>query len=83
MLEKKLHTLTILVYQRDQVYSQVNELLHAHAPAIMLRVGYPVKEKNAAIIFLVMEMTTDEVGALSGRLGQLSGVKVKAATLSF
>jgi putative iron-only hydrogenase system regulator len=81
IMEKKLHTLTITIYNRETVYQQVGNLLHEYAEKILLRTGYPVKEKNIAIIFLVVEMTNDEIGALSGKLGQLKNVKVSATTI--
>ncbi len=80
-MEKRLHTLTITIYNRDAVYKQVSELLHNYADYIMLRTGYPIKEKNIAIIFLIVQMTGDELGALSGKLGQIKDVKVSATSI--
>lgn len=80
-MEKKLHTITITIYNRDAVYKQVSDLLHDYAEFILLRTGYPIKEKNIAIIFLIVEMTGDEIGALSGMLGQIKNVKVAANTI--
>ncbi len=80
-MEKKVHTTTITVYDRDSSYQQVGELLHSHAKSILLRVGYPMDNHNVAIIFLILEMTTDELGSLTGKLGQIPTVKVKSMTL--
>lgn len=80
-MEKKLHTITITVYNRDAVYKQVSELLHSFADSILLRIGYPIKERNIAIIFLIVELTNDELGALSGKLGQIKNVNVSANTI--
>jgi putative iron-only hydrogenase system regulator len=80
-MEKKLHTITITIYNRDAIYKQVGDLLHDYGDSILLRTGYPMKEKNIAIIFLIVEMTGDELGALSGKLGQLKNVKVTATTI--
>lgn len=82
-MEKRLHTLTITIYNRDAVYKQVSDLLHTYAEFILLRTGYPIKEKNLAIIFLIVEMTNDELGAFSGKLGQIKNVKVHANTIKF
>ncbi|MCD6234371.1 MAG: iron-only hydrogenase system regulator [Candidatus Marinimicrobia bacterium] len=79
--QQRYHTLSITVYDRDRVYRKVGELLHDFADAILLRVGYPIENENAAIIFLILKMTGDEVGALSGRLGQLESINVKVSTL--
>lgn len=81
VLETKHHTLTITIYNRDEVYDRVGEMLHAFADNILLRVGYPVPDQNTSIIFVIVKMTNDEIGALSGKLGQISSVKVKSTTL--
>ncbi len=80
-MNEKLHTATITIYNRDAVYKQVSELLHQFANQILLRVGYPVNERNVAIIFLILKMNTDELGSLTGKLGQINSVNVKASTL--
>jgi len=75
------HTTTITVYDRDLAYQQINELLHHYAKNILLRVGYPMPDRNVAIIFLILKMTTDELGAMTGKLGQIANVKIKSTTL--
>jgi len=80
-MKKKYHIVSITVYNKEEAYQKVSELLHSYADSICLRVGYPIKERNIAIIFLVINTTTDEIGSLSGKLGQLNCVKVKTTTL--
>jgi len=80
-MEKKIHTITITVNDREAAYKKVGELLHNYADQINLRVGYPVPDKNIAVIFIIIELSSDELGALSGRLGQLHSVKVKSSTI--
>src|SRR6056297_1236954 len=77
-MEKRFHTATITIYDRDASYQKVQELLHKHAQNISLRVGYPLEDEQVAIIFLILRMTTDQLGALSGQLGQLKSVSIKA-----
>jgi len=81
-MDSKYHTLTISIYDRDLSYKFVGELLHQYAEKIVLRTGYPIPDTNASIIFVILIMTTDEIGALSGKLGQIKSVKVKATTLN-
>lgn len=81
-MEKKFHTLTITIYDRNKAYKKIGELLNQYSEMILLRTGYPIKEKNAAIIFIIVEMTNDEIGALSGKIGQIESVKVKSTTLN-
>ncbi len=40
-----------------------------------------LKKEISSIIFLIVEMTNDELGALSGKLGQSKDVKVSATTI--
>lgn len=61
----------------------VNEALTANQNLILARVGLPMREADgespAAVITLVVEASTDEMGALAGRLGKIEGVSVKSA----
>ena len=82
-MEKMYHTITITIYDRAAVFTKVGELLHQYADNISLRVGYPVPEKNTSVIFLIVTLTNDELGALSGKLGQINSVKVKSTSLKF
>jgi putative iron-only hydrogenase system regulator len=43
------------------------------------RMGIPYKEKNVGVITLIVDADTDEIGALTGRLGEIKGVSVKSA----
>ena len=80
-MEEKVHVGTIVINDVEEAFHPVSELLHSYAPKIKLRVGYPMRDKNVSVIFLVMEMDLDEMGAFSGKLGQLKSVKVKSTTL--
>jgi len=77
----RVHTLTISIYDRDAAFRPVGELLHQFGSEILLRVGYPMPDRNIAIIFLILKMTTDDLGAMTGKLGQIPSVSVKANTL--
>jgi putative iron-only hydrogenase system regulator len=41
--------------------------------------GIPYRERGVAVIALIVDGTTDTIGALTGKLGSLPGVKVRAA----
>ncbi len=75
------YMLNILVEDREGSYKKVNEILHEYANIIKLRVGYPVPEENIAIIFLVLKTDNDTLGAFSGKLGQVEGVRVKSTLI--
>ncbi|HPN89164.1 MAG TPA: CopG family transcriptional regulator, partial [Candidatus Omnitrophota bacterium] len=40
------------------------------------------KERNCSVITLIVDLTTDELGALTGKLGALKGITVKSALAS-
>ena len=75
------YVMNILVLNRETAYRSVNEILHEFAEHIRLRVGFPILEENVAIIFVVLKTDNDTVGALSGRLGQVEGVRVKTTLI--
>jgi len=81
VMEDKVHIVTIVINDVEAAFHPVSELLHSNATKIKLRVGYPMREKNVSVIFLVMEMNLDEMGAFSGKLGQIKSVKIKSITL--
>ena len=75
---KRIFVITILVEDREKAYSKVNDVLHAYADHILLRVGYPIHAENISVIFIVLKGDTDLLGGLSGKLGQIDGVKVRS-----
>lgn len=77
----KRHVVTIIVDDLEKAFQPVSEMLHTYAEHILLRVGYPMRDWGASVIFLVMEANTDQMGAFSGKLGMLPGVRVKTQTL--
>lgn len=78
---ERFYIVNIIVEDRQNAYRQVNELLHDFADVIRLRVGYPVPDENMAIILLIVKATNDVIGSMSGKLGQVKGVKVKTVPL--
>lgn len=80
-MNPKRHVVTIVIDDIEQAFQPVSELLHANAPHILLRVGYPMRDWGVSAIFLVMELDTAQMGAFSGKLGMMPGVKVKTTTL--
>lgn len=72
-------TITILVRDRDETAAQVNEILSQFAGVVIGRMGIPYSKRNLHIITLVVDATTDAIGALTGRLGQINDVTVKSS----
>jgi len=81
-MEERYYTIDIIVTDRENAYSKVNELLHQYSEIIKLRVGYPVPEENIAIVFLIVKTTNDVMGSFTGKLGNIKGVKVKSIAVN-
>ena len=78
MVEKRLGVIGIVIEDRE-VASKVNQILHEHAHMIIGRLGLPYRERNVSVIALIVDGTTDELGALTGKLGNIPKVTVKSA----
>ena len=76
-MEKRIGTITILIRDRE-VSLSVNQLLSDHAAIILCRQGLPFHSRPIAVISLIVEGTSDQINALTGRLGRLQGVSCKA-----
>lgn len=57
----------------------VNEILSAYGSIIRGRMGIPDHQTGEAVIGLIVKGTNDQLGAMTGRLGNLMGVQVKSA----
>ncbi|MDL2298862.1 iron-only hydrogenase system regulator [Synergistaceae bacterium OttesenSCG-928-D05] len=57
----------------------VNDVLHRFSKMIVGRLGIPYKERGVNVISVVLDGNPDEISALTGQLGKISAVTVKAA----
>ena len=76
---RRIGVVAIIVHDRDAAHSALNEILHEHSDIILGRLGLPYRERSLSIISLIVDGTTDQVGALTGKIGQLRHVTVKCA----
>lgn len=56
----------------------VNDVLNQYANLIVGRMGLPYRERGVSVISLIVDGTNDEISALTGRLGRISGISVKS-----
>jgi len=75
---KRLGFVGIIIEDRDNSAPSVNKILSQHSELILARTGLPHAREHTAIITLVIDATTDELGLLTGKLGALDGVSVKS-----
>ncbi len=77
-MEQRLGFVGIVVENRQSV-PMVNEILSSFGGIIQGRIGVPNHESGVAVIGLIVNGTGDQLGAMTGRLGNLPGVQVKSA----
>lgn len=77
-MEKRIGVIAIVVEEFENA-SIVNEILHHFAGIIVGRMGIPYKERGLSVISLIVDGTTDEISAMTGKLGKVNGVNVKSA----
>ena len=75
---KRLGFVGIIIDDREKNAATVNEILSQHAELILARTGLPNAKGNTSIITLVIDATTDELGVLTGKLGNIPGISVKS-----
>lgn len=68
----------IVIENLSQI-AEVNDILHQYGNIIVGRMGIPYRRKNINIISLAVDGTTDQIGALTGKLGKINGLNVKSA----
>lgn len=76
-MEKRIGAILIVIRNKDHVL-HLNEVLSEQSPIIIARQGVPLHDKSLSVISLVVEGTTNEISALSGKIGKLEGISVKS-----
>lgn len=76
-MNSRIGVIAIIVENKDSV-KNVNELLSDSSHIILGRMGVPYKEKNISVMSILVDGTTDDIGALTGKLGRINGVNVKS-----
>ena len=71
-------TLLGIIVENPESAEELNRLLHDYADHIVGRMGIPYRSRGVAIISVVLDAPQDVASALSGKLGMLPGVSVKA-----
>jgi putative iron-only hydrogenase system regulator len=76
---RRLGFVGIIVEHRSATAEAINRTLSEFGERIVVRTGVPNVRGKSAVIMLTVEMTPDELGALTGRLGAFPGVAVRSA----
>ncbi len=78
-MESRLGFIGIILQNSEASVEEVNRCISEFSDAILSRTGVPCREKEVAVITLTIEMDTDRLGKITGRLGNMVGVTVKSA----
>lgn len=77
-MHKRMGMIGIFVRERSEAAQQVNQRLSEFGDIIVARVGVPYRERGLSVISVIVDGTTDEIGALSGKLGSIPNVTVRS-----
>lgn len=78
-MKRRIGFVGIILESKENV-AEINQVISDHSELVLARVGLPMKGADTAgVITLVVEATTDEMGAFAGRLGKIKGISVKSA----
>ena len=74
---KRISVVSILVFDRSGA-EKVNAILSAYGEYVIGRMGIPYKEKNVSVLSVALDAPVEITNALTGKLGKIEGVSVKA-----
>ncbi len=68
-----------IIIEDNEKSEEVNKVLHCHANLIVGRIGIPYPQRGVCVISLIVDGTSDQVSAMTGKLGKIEGIQVKSA----
>lgn len=77
MSENRIAVAAVILDDLDAARA-VNEVLHRFNELIVGRLGIPYRERGVSVISVVLDGTADDISALTGQLGKIENVTVKA-----
>lgn len=75
-MEKRICIVGIVIEDMEKA-TEVNDILHEYSELFVGRMGVPCKERKMSVITLIADGTNNQINAMNGRLGKISGVKAK------
>ena len=67
-----------IIVSDGKAVEEVNAALHQYASHIMGRMGLPLRDRGVSAITVVLDAPQNDINALTGKLGKISGVSAKA-----
>lgn len=77
-LPARLGVVCVLLGDREQA-ARVNAIISEFERLIIGRLGVPYRQRKVGVIALLVEGDTDAMGAFTGRMGAVPGVKIRTA----
>ncbi len=75
---KRIGVVSIIIRRRELSAMKINEILNEYGKIVIGRMGIPYEVGAIHIIALIVNGSTDEIGALTGKIGSLPSVEVKS-----
>ena len=75
--ENRIAVISVLVSDRENS-DQINALLSDYGGYILGRMGIPYREKKVSVLSVVLDAPVEITNALTGKIGKVQGVQVKA-----
>ncbi|NLZ44807.1 MAG: CopG family transcriptional regulator [Clostridia bacterium] len=79
MEEKRVGVIGIVVEDPQKVQDKLNNYISQASDIVIGRLGIPYRARNVAVLAILVDGTNDAINTLTGLLGSLPGVKVRAA----
>jgi putative iron-only hydrogenase system regulator len=76
---KRIAVIGAVIENPAVVHKEFNEAVAAYKGIIKGRMGIPFDEENMSVISLTVQAELDDINALTGKLGNITGVTVKTA----
>ena len=77
--QRRVGVVGIVVEDRLKAAPKVNQLLGEYGDIVVGRMGIPYRDRGISVIALIVDGDTDALGALTGKLGGVPGVRVRSA----
>ncbi len=81
-METRVAVIGIIVEDTESA-EQINQILHEYSSYIVGRMGIPYRQRDIAVISIVIDAPQGVISALSGKIGRLPGVSAKTAYSNF
>ena len=77
-METRVAVISIIVESPESV-ERLNSLLHEYGEFIIGRMGIPYRKRGINIISIALDAPQNTISALSGKIGNLKGIRAKTA----